>query len=112
MRDGRERRRPRRLLWVVVLAAVGFAALATFRAGVTPSAVIEPGLPGIGRATPIAIELSAGGRGLGAARVELTQGTRVVTLAEKEYRSRPPWAFRSEERRVGKECRSRWSPYH
>ena len=23
-----------------------------------------------------------------------------------------PSAFRSEERRVGKECRSRWSPYH
>src|SRR3989441_10642878 len=23
-----------------------------------------------------------------------------------------PWAGRSEERRVGKECRSRWSPYH
>src|SRR3712207_9432314 len=23
-----------------------------------------------------------------------------------------PGAFRSEERRVGKECRSRWSPYH
>src|SRR2546425_9133882 len=23
-----------------------------------------------------------------------------------------PWAARSEERRVGKECRSRWSPYH
>ena len=23
-----------------------------------------------------------------------------------------PYAFRSEERRVGKECRSRWSPYH
>ena len=22
------------------------------------------------------------------------------------------WNFRSEERRVGKECRSRWSPYH
>src|SRR3712207_9285790 len=22
------------------------------------------------------------------------------------------YAFRSEERRVGKECRSRWSPYH
>ena len=22
------------------------------------------------------------------------------------------WAMRSEERRVGKECRSRWSPYH
>ena len=23
-----------------------------------------------------------------------------------------PETFRSEERRVGKECRSRWSPYH
>src|SRR5256886_8543591 len=23
-----------------------------------------------------------------------------------------PWPGRSEERRVGKECRSRWSPYH
>src|SRR5258705_3884322 len=23
-----------------------------------------------------------------------------------------PWGQRSEERRVGKECRSRWSPYH
>src|SRR3712207_9361640 len=24
----------------------------------------------------------------------------------------PVWKDRSEERRVGKECRSRWSPYH
>ncbi len=24
----------------------------------------------------------------------------------------PPFSSRSEERRVGKECRSRWSPYH
>src|SRR2546425_5817311 len=24
----------------------------------------------------------------------------------------PNWKTRSEERRVGKECRSRWSPYH
>src|SRR5256885_6598494 len=24
----------------------------------------------------------------------------------------PRWSLRSEERRVGKECRSRWSPYH
>src|SRR5258708_20167125 len=26
--------------------------------------------------------------------------------------SSPTWRHRSEERRVGKECRSRWSPYH
>ena len=30
----------------------------------------------------------------------------VSTTVEREI------AFRSEERRVGKECRSRWSPYH
>src|SRR6266508_7058895 len=28
------------------------------------------------------------------------------------YREAARWAVRSEERRVGKECRSRWSPYH
>src|SRR5260221_13802509 len=30
----------------------------------------------------------------------------------KEHYGRLDIAFRSEERRVGKECRSRWSPYH
>ena len=29
-----------------------------------------------------------------------------------ERKSVEPLAARSEERRVGKECRSRWSPYH
>src|SRR3989449_10363509 len=28
------------------------------------------------------------------------------------YANRSVLAYRSEERRVGKECRSRWSPYH
>src|SRR2546425_7475854 len=32
--------------------------------------------------------------------------------AAQFHRSRPPDGGRSEERRVGKECRSRWSPYH
>ena len=36
-----------------------------------------------------------------AALVKVTQGGRVVSEQA-----------RSEERRVGKECRSRWSPYH
>src|SRR5256885_1931391 len=30
----------------------------------------------------------------------------------KGYRDSAAWMMRSEERRVGKECRSRWSPYH
>ena len=33
-----------------------------------------------------------------------------VKVDEKEIKVRE--ALRSEERRVGKECRSRWSPYH
>src|SRR5256885_7972732 len=30
----------------------------------------------------------------------------------KDHRDGAPRRHRSEERRVGKECRSRWSPYH
>ena len=33
----------------------------------------------------------------------------VFTLADERI---PDGVSRSEERRVGKECRSRWSPYH
>ena len=33
-------------------------------------------------------------------------------IAQYEMGYRSPKANRSEERRVGKECRSRWSPYH
>ena len=35
-----------------------------------------------------------------------------VGLARFDEAARPPARSRSEERRVGKECRSRWSPYH
>ena len=31
---------------------------------------------------------------------------------ERSEKSKELNAYRSEERRVGKECRSRWSPYH
>ena len=36
----------------------------------------------------------------------------VEELSEIKDASRPVIFSRSEERRVGKECRSRWSPYH
>ena len=35
---------------------------------------------------------------------------RIVNESEVNYVT--PGDIRSEERRVGKECRSRWSPYH
>ena len=34
------------------------------------------------------------------------------SLATSEYKTYLWYEDRSEERRVGKECRSRWSPYH
>src|SRR2546422_7035600 len=39
-------------------------------------------------------------------------GREAVEEAKREERSRRLYERRSEERRVGKECRSRWSPYH
>src|SRR5438093_9101090 len=36
----------------------------------------------------------------------------IIRLSEAGARLRLSEAVRSEERRVGKECRSRWSPYH
>ena len=35
-----------------------------------------------------------------------------VLMVDDESRMRKLVKDRSEERRVGKECRSRWSPYH
>src|SRR3712207_9259221 len=35
-----------------------------------------------------------------------------IKSVEPELDQIKDWGFRSEERRVGKECRSRWSPYH
>src|SRR5256885_11922707 len=37
---------------------------------------------------------------------------RLVPVAAHDVAPDPGLADRSEERRVGKECRSRWSPYH
>src|SRR3712207_8667785 len=37
---------------------------------------------------------------------------RMSQLASSSLSSRSRLSHRSEERRVGKECRSRWSPYH
>ena len=36
----------------------------------------------------------------------------VLIVAQLRFILEPIGQFRSEERRVGKECRSRWSPYH
>ena len=40
------------------------------------------------------------------------KGLNIKDLENGERVPVDAWALRSEERRVGKECRSRWSPYH
>ena len=35
-----------------------------------------------------------------------------LCIPDRIFSFRVTWTDRSEERRVGKECRSRWSPYH
>ena len=42
----------------------------------------------------------------------LLLGRKVMTNLDSIFKSRDITLPRSEERRVGKECRSRWSPYH
>ena len=51
--------------------------------------------------------IGAGIAGITTAYTLLKRGHKVTII---DYRRYP--AMRSEERRVGKECRSRWSPYH
>ena len=42
----------------------------------------------------------------------LTKEETTTTSCVHGYHTPSPTSLRSEERRVGKECRSRWSPYH
>ena len=53
-----------------------------------------------------------------AARIAMTRYTKrggqvwIKIFPDKPVTKKPAETRRSEERRVGKECRSRWSPYH
>ena len=47
------------------------------------------------------------------ARIFVSEGTGKITINKRDLAEYfPSTILRSEERRVGKECRSRWSPYH
>src|SRR2546429_9839582 len=66
---------------------------------------------GIGRALVEAIAARGGGVVLATRSEERTRP--VLSAIQSRYpAARPQCVSRSEERRVGKECRSRWSPYH
>ena len=44
--------------------------------------------------------------------IPITSSAVPCYLCPEDYLAAVVWLCRSEERRVGKECRSRWSPYH
>ena len=46
------------------------------------------------------------------AKAANTLSLSLAPVCGNEFLDALAWATRSEERRVGKECRSRWSPYH
>lgn len=93
MSDEKKRGGGRRLLWLGGAALVVFLALASFRRGPDPTITVTPGLPGIGRATPVTVVFEEPVRGLGELRFELVQGERVELLAEVSHTPRPAWAF-------------------
>ena len=67
------------------------------------------------RTAPIPLSATMRDFGLPGALWLAAQQTGVFELLQQLWpqpRSGPSAAHRSEERRVGKECRSRWSPYH
>ena len=52
------------LLVLLLVLGIAFAAMAAFRAGPLPEVAIEPSVKGIGRRTPVTVEVNARGRGL------------------------------------------------
>jgi murein DD-endopeptidase MepM/ murein hydrolase activator NlpD len=65
---------------VLACAAQGF-----FCAGGVPDILIKPAMSAIGMRTPVTIEISEPRRGLTFVKVELVQGNKAATVAEKRY---------------------------
>ena len=70
------------------------------------------GMNGLALATfPLALQTSFFHEALDAL-LQFIQGKRLEEKVPRPILEGPGGNLRSEERRVGKECRSRWSPYH
>jgi murein DD-endopeptidase MepM/ murein hydrolase activator NlpD len=82
-----------RLLILLAVGAVIWAGVGAFRVGPAPTIEIEPGLPGIGRSTPVAVRFQEPERGIGRVKVEVVQGERSAVLGEAELASSQSWKF-------------------
>ncbi len=95
-RDSRERTAGcfLRALMILALLVVAVVAVATFYTGAEPSVKMQPGMPGIGRRTPIKIHIEDPQR-VEKVRVEVIQGSDVKPVQEKVFVARPVWALGS-----------------
>src|SRR3712207_5026288 len=82
-----------RYVWIVILVTIGFGAIGFYDDYLKVTKQSHKGFSGSSR---LAIEAVIA----------------VIACVAISYMATPGLANRSEERRVGKECRSRWSPYH
>lgn len=89
--DKPPKRKLKRVVIFVALLAAGYAVAASLRVGPAPEISIAPERPGIGRLTPIAIQITEPKRGLGEIRVELEHEGGTAVLAEKSYEPLSSW---------------------
>ena len=92
------------ILWTIIMLC-SIAAMVVIK----PDGAVKAMTEGANNAVSLAITLLAS-YSLWLGFFRLVEKTGISKAVARLIRK--PLNFRSEERRVGKECRSRWSPYH
>ncbi len=80
-------------LLIPLLIVLAFLAQGLFRAGGSPDINIKPGMSVIGKRTPVTVEVAESRRGLTHVKIELRQGEKSATLAEKSYETSSQFFF-------------------
>ena len=93
MDERKPKRSGKKFLFLISAIAIAWGAVMSFRVGDPPVIDIEPGMPGIGKRTPVAVTFQESSRGLTRLLVEFVQGDRVEVLAEAKHQAREPWKF-------------------
>jgi murein DD-endopeptidase MepM/ murein hydrolase activator NlpD len=73
------------ILLIAVFLVLACAVQGFFCAGGAPDVQIKPSMSAIGMRTPVTIEISEPRRGLTFVKVELVQGSKAATVAQKSY---------------------------
>ena len=100
--------------WVFAALGVVVVALAALAFGASPTDTVNAFGDGFWSLIPFTMQMAfvvIGGYVLATAPA-VARFIDVLARAPRTGRGAVVYAERSEERRVGKECRSRWSPYH